>query len=79
MVRDFPGGPVIKNSPSNAGGVGSIPGTSAMTPHAWWPKKLKYIFLKKKQYCNKFSKDFKNGSHQKILKKKNLIGQIIMK
>ena len=32
--RDFAGGPVIKNSPSNAGGVGSIPGTGAMTPHA---------------------------------------------
>ena len=25
MPWDFPGGPVIKNSPSNAGDVGSIP------------------------------------------------------
>ena len=24
--RDFPGGPVVKTSPSNAGGAGSIPG-----------------------------------------------------
>ena len=26
MGRDFPGGPVVKTSLSNAGGVGSIPG-----------------------------------------------------
>ena len=26
MARDFPGGPVVKNSPSNAGDVGLIPG-----------------------------------------------------
>ena len=25
-MRDFPGGPVVRASPSNAGGVGSIPG-----------------------------------------------------
>ena len=27
--------------------------------------------IKQKQYCNKFKKDFKNGPHQKNLKKKN--------
>ena len=32
--RDFPGGPVVKTSPSNAGGVGSIPGQGAKIPHA---------------------------------------------
>ena len=26
MFRDFPGGAELKNLPSNAGGVGSIPG-----------------------------------------------------
>ena len=26
--------------------------------------------MKQKQYHNKFNKDFKNGPHQKILKKK---------
>ena len=31
-------------------------------PHASWPKKQN---IKQKQYCNKFSKDFKNGPHQK--------------
>ena len=25
MTRDFPGGPVVKTSPYNAGGTGSIP------------------------------------------------------
>ena len=29
MGRDFPGGPVVKTSLSNAGGVGSIPGQGA--------------------------------------------------
>ena len=37
-VRDFPGGPVVKTSPSNAGGTGSIPGWGAKIPHASWPK-----------------------------------------
>ena len=32
--RDFPGGPVVKNPPSNAGDVGSIPGQGATIPHA---------------------------------------------
>ena len=26
MVRDFPGGSVIKNQPANAGNMGSVPG-----------------------------------------------------
>ena len=26
LIRDFPGGTVVKTSPSNAGGAGSIPG-----------------------------------------------------
>ena len=36
---DFPGGPVVKTSPSNAVGVGSIPGQGAKIPHALGPKK----------------------------------------
>ena len=31
---DFPGGPVVKNPPSNAGGVGSILGQGTKIPHA---------------------------------------------
>ena len=30
---DFPGGPVIKSSPSNAGDAGSIPGWGTKIPH----------------------------------------------
>ena len=37
--RDFPGGPVIKTLPSNAGGVCLIPDQGAKIPHASWPKK----------------------------------------
>ena len=35
---DFPGGPVIKTSPSNAGGVGSTPGQGTKIPHSLGPK-----------------------------------------
>ena len=61
---DFPGGPVVKTSPSSAGGAGSIPGQGAKIPHASQPGNQK---VKQKQYCNKFNKDFKNGPHQKNL------------
>ena len=30
-LRDFPGGPVVKNPPCNAGDVGSIPGLGTKT------------------------------------------------
>ena len=66
--RDFPGDPVVKTSPSNAGAAGSIPGQGAKIPHVLQPKNQN---IKHKQYCNEFSKDFKNGPHQKNLKKKN--------
>ena len=56
LLRDFPGGPVVKTSPSNAGGVGSIPGWGARVPHALQPKDQN---IKQKQYCNKFNKTLK--------------------
>ena len=31
---EFPGGPVVKNPPSNAGDTGSIPGRETRIPHA---------------------------------------------
>ena len=31
---NFPGGPVVKNPPSNAGDAGSIPGQETKIPHA---------------------------------------------
>ena len=32
--RDFPGGPVVKHPPSNAGDAGPIPGQGTKIPHA---------------------------------------------
>ena len=60
--RDFPGGLAVKTSPSNAGGVGSIPGWGAKIPHASWPKNQN---IKQKQYCNKFNKDLKKEKKKK--------------
>ena len=54
-------------SPSSAGSVDSIPGRGAKIPHASWPKNQN---IKQKQYCNKFSKDFKNSPHEKKTLKK---------
>ena len=55
LNRNFPGGPVFKTSPSNAGGAGSIPGQGAKIPHASWPKNQN---IEQKQCCNKFNKEF---------------------
>ena len=38
----FPVGAVVKNLPTNAGGVGSIPGRGAKIPHASRPEKTKH-------------------------------------
>ena len=43
-----------------------IPGQGARIPHASGPK---HQNIKQKQYSNNFNKDFKNGPHQKYLKK----------
>ena len=48
LLWDFPGGPGVKNLPSNAGDAGSIPGGRTKTPHtvrllglhAWSPLSL---------------------------------------
>ena len=42
LIKNFLDGPVAKTSPSNAEGIGSIPGQGAKTPHASWPKKPKH-------------------------------------
>ena len=34
----LPGGAVVRNSPSNAGGAGSVPGWGVKMEHASWPK-----------------------------------------
>ena len=40
-VRDFSGGSVVKTSPSNAEGMGLIPGRGAKIPQASGPKQTK--------------------------------------
>ena len=40
MFRDFPGGPVVKNPPSNAGHSGSIPGWGTKMAHTMEPLSL---------------------------------------
>ena len=40
-MRDFPGGPVVKNLPCNAGDVGSIPGQGTKIPHAAGQRSLR--------------------------------------
>ena len=57
---------MVRTSPSNAGSVDSIPSGKAKIPQASGPKNSN---SKQKQYCNKFSKDFKNGSYPKKKKK----------
>ena len=39
LLRHFPGSPVFRTSPSNAGGRGSILGWGAKLPNVLWPKK----------------------------------------
>ena len=54
MLGDFPGGLVVKTSPSSVRGAGSVPGHGAEIPPASWPKHQKS--LKKKintVTCNK--------------------------
>ena len=53
---------MVKTPPSNAGAESSTLGWGARNPHALQPKKQN---IKQKQYCDKFSKDFKNGPYQK--------------
>ena len=56
FYRDFPGGLVVKTSPSNAGNADSIPGHGAKIHMSLGQKNQN---IKQKQCCNKFNKDFK--------------------
>ena len=52
IERDLPGGPVVKNPPSNAEDQGSIPGWGTKIPHA--SKQLSpYITTKEALTCRK--------------------------
>ena len=41
-LEDFSGGPVVKTSPSSAGGVCGIPGQGPEIPYTTWPQKPKH-------------------------------------
>ena len=51
---------MVKISPYDIRGVGSIPGRGAKISPALWPKNQKII---QKHYYDKFNKDFKNAPH----------------
>ena len=53
--------PWLRLGASNAKGTGLIPDWGTKVPHAFGQKNPKNV--KQKQYCNKFSKDLKNGPH----------------
>ena len=53
---NFPGGPVVKTSPSSVRDLSSI-------PHAWEPKNGN---IKQKQCCNKFKKDLRKKKKKGI-------------
>ena len=67
---------MVKTLPSNAGKVSSICGQGDKIPHALWPKNQN---IKRKQYCDKFSKDLKKVVHikQKNLKNKSFQGPLL--
>ena len=44
--------------------AGLIPDWEAKIPHALQPKNQN---INQKQYCTKLNKDFKNGTHQKLV------------
>ena len=43
LVRDFPGGTVVKTPHFHCEGMGSITGQEIKIPHAVWPKKWKQL------------------------------------
>ena len=51
-MGDFPGGPVVKNLPSNAEDVGLIPGQGTKIPHAAGQLSLHAITREKLTRCN---------------------------
>ena len=67
ICGDFPEGPLVKTSISNAWGAGSVPGWGAKIPHVSQPKNQN---IEQKQYCNKSNTDFKNVSRLKKKKRK---------
>ena len=66
-ARDFPGGPVVKNLPSNAGDAGLIPGQGTKIPQA--VEQLILYTTRKTQHSQKEKKKKKLIIKKKILMK----------
>ena len=69
-LRDFPGGPVVKTSPSSIGDENLIPGQEAKIPQASRPKNQKH--QNRSNIWTKSIKIFKMIHIKKILKKNNM-------
>ena len=61
--RDFPGGPVVKNPPTNAGDAGSIPGQGTKIPRAAGQLSLCATTREKPVCCNKRSRMPQRKTH----------------
>ena len=59
---------MVKTLSSTAVGTGSVSGDETRILHASQPSKTKQN-IKQRQYFNQLNKDFKNGPHQKNIKK----------
>ena len=69
-VYHFPGGPMVKSSPSNAAGLGLIPDQGAEMPQTSWPKTQN--IKKKKKGSNIVTSLIK--TKKKVQAVKNLVG-----
>ena len=63
---DFTGGLVVKTSPSNIRGAGSIPNWGTKTANIWWPENQK---MKQKNIVIDLTKTKKKWSTSKIRNK----------
>ena len=72
--RDFPGGPVVKNPPSNAGDAGLIPGQGTKIPHAMGQLSLCATLLSlcastREPVCHKTTEPTHSGTHAQQLQR----------
>ena len=65
---------MVKTSLFKAEGAGLILGQGVKTLHTSGPENQN---IKPEKYCNKYSKDFKNGPPQKNLKKKKTFNSLM--
>ena len=74
---DFPGGPVVKNLPSNAGNAGSIPGWRTKIPHAAgqlspWATTIELARLNERAHVQQTKEPMHPGAYMPQLERENL-------